>query len=163
MNGNYEGFDYEKEVVYPFGYGLSYTTFETAFEGTPEYNDGIYTFNVKVTNTGDKAGKDVVEIYAEAPYITGGIEKSKVVLAGFAKTNELEAGASETLTITVASEDLASYDYKNNGCYVLDAGAYNFYLSENAHSWAEIDTEDTTKFFSNELSETVFNSENKRN
>ena len=163
MNGNYAGFDYDAEVVYPFGYGLSYTTFESSFDGTPEYKDGVYTFNVNVTNTGDKAGKDVVEIYAETPYIKGGIEKSKVVLAGFAKTDLLDAGASQKLTITVASEDLASYDYKNNGCYVLEAGTYGFYLSENAHSWAEIDTADAGKFFSNELTETVFNENNKRN
>ena len=162
LDGNYAGFDYDKEVIYPFGYGLSYTSFETAFEGTPQYNNGQYTFNVKVTNTGDKAGKDVVEIYAETPYTKGGIEKSKVVLAGFAKTSELAAGASETVTISFAAEDIASYDYKNNGCYVLDKGTYKFYLSENSHSWAGIDASDSSKFFSNELAEQVFNENNKR-
>ncbi|MCR4998963.1 MAG: glycoside hydrolase family 3 C-terminal domain-containing protein [Lachnospiraceae bacterium] len=160
-NGNYEGFDYDQAVVYPFGYGLSYTTFDTAFDGEPTYNDGVYTFNVKVTNTGDAAGKDVVEIYAETPY-TGAIEKSKVVLAGFAKTKELAAGESETVTITVNAEDLASYDYKNNQAYVMEAGTYGFYLSENAHSWATIDTADNSKYFSNELDEAVFNGELKR-
>ncbi|SDB34064.1 glycoside hydrolase family 3 C-terminal domain-containing protein [Butyrivibrio sp. INlla16] len=162
MDGNYAGFDYDSAVVYPFGYGLSYTTFEKTYEGTPTYNNGTYTFNVKVTNTGDKAGKDVVEIYAEAPYTKGGIEKSKVVLAGFAKTSELEPGASETVTITVADEDIASYDYKNNKCYVLDAGTYGFYLSDNAHSWATIDKADAGKFFSNELAGEVFGADNKR-
>ncbi len=162
MDGNYAGFDYDSAVVYPFGYGLSYTTFEKEFDRAPTYNDGTYTFNVKVTNTGDKAGKDVVEIYAETPYIKGGIEKSKVVLAGFAKTSELEAGASETVTITVAAEDIASYDYKNSKCYVLDAGTYGFYLSDNAHSWAVTDKADAGKYFSNELSGEIFDESNKR-
>ena len=163
MDGNYPGFDYDSEVVYPFGYGLSYTTFETSYDGTPEFKDGIYTFNVKVTNTGDKEGKDVIEIYAETPYTKGGIEKSKVVLAGFAKTGDLEPGASEAVTIKVASEDLASYDYKNNGCYVLDDGTYGFYLSENSHSWASIDKADSDKYFANDLQKTIFNEGNKRN
>ncbi len=162
MVGNYAGFDYDSAVVYPFGYGLSYTSFEKEFDGTPEFKDGTYTFNVKVTNTGDRAGKDVVEIYAETPYTKGGIEKSKVVLAGFAKTSELAAGASETVTITVNSEELASYDYKDKGCYVLEAGTYGFYLSDNSHSWAGIDTADSAKYFSNELKLTVFGEDNKR-
>ena len=162
MDGNYAGFDYDSAVVYPFGYGLSYTTFEKTFEGTPSYDNGTYTFNVTVTNTGDKAGKDVVEIYAEAPYTKGGIEKSKVVLAGFAKTSELQPGASETVTISFADEDIASYDYKTNKCYVLEAGTYGFYLSDNSHSWAEIDKADAGKYFSNELSGEVFNGSNKR-
>lgn len=162
MDGNYAGFDYDSAVVYPFGYGLSYTTFEKSFEGTPTYENGIYTFNVNVTNTGDRAGKDVVEIYAEAPYTKGGIEKSKVVLAGFAKTSEIAPGASETVTISFADEDIASYDYKTNKCYVLDAGTYGFYLSDNAHSWAGIDKADASKFFSNELAGEVFSADNKR-
>ncbi|MBE5843021.1 MAG: beta-glucosidase [Butyrivibrio sp.] len=162
MDGNYAGFDYDSAVVYPFGYGLSYTTFEKSFDGTPTYENGKYTFNVNVTNTGDKAGKDVVEIYAEAPYTKGGIEKSKVVLAGFAKTSEIAPGASETVTITFNDEDIASYDYKNNKCYVLDAGTYGFYLSDNAHSWATIDQADASKYFSNELAGEVFGADNKR-
>ena len=162
MDGNYAGFDYDSAVVYPFGYGLSYTTFEKSFDGTPTYENGKYTFNVNVTNTGDKAGKDVVEIYAEAPYTKGGIEKSKVVLAGFAKTGEIAPGASETVTITFNDEDIASYDYKNNKCYVLDAGTYGFYLSDNAHSWATIDQADASKYFSNELAGEVFGADNKR-
>ena len=162
LDGNYAGFDYDEAVVYPFGYGLSYTSFDTAFDGTPSYSEGTYTFNVKVTNTGDVAGKDVVEIYAEAPYTKGGIEKSKVVLAGFAKTSEIAAGDSETVTITVNEDDLASYDYKNNKAYVLDAGSYKFYLSENAHSWASIDENDASKCFTNEVDEIVFSGDNKR-
>ncbi len=139
MEGNYPGFDYDEAVIYPFGYGLSYTEFTKEYDGTPEYKDGVFTFKVKVTNVGETAGKDVVEIYEEAPYTKGGIEKAKVVLAGFAKTNELAPGASEVVTIEVNEEDLASYDYKTNGCYVLEEGDYKFYLSENAHSWASID------------------------
>lgn len=160
--GNYDGFNYDEAVVYPLGYGLSYTDFTTEYVGTPSYDNGEYTFEVKVTNTGDVAGKEVVEIYAETPYITGGIEKSKVVLAGFDKTEVIEPGASETVTITVAEEDLASYDYKNTGAYVLDAGEYKFYLSDNAHSWSTLDASDSTKVFTNEIDEVVYSGDNGR-
>lgn len=161
LNGNYAGFDYDSAVVYPFGYGLSYTTFEKKFVKT-DFTGNTYTFDVEVTNTGDKAGKDVVEIYAEAPYISGGIEKSKVVLAGFAKTDLLNPGDSQTLQISFDADELASYDYKNHGCYVLDKGSYGFFLSDNAHSWAAIDTSDTAKYYSNELPEKIFEGNNKR-
>ena len=162
MDGNYDGFNYDEAVVYPFGYGLSYTTFEKEYEGTPSYNDGTFTFNVKVTNTGDVAGKDVVEIYEESPYTKGGIEKSKVVLAGFAKTNVINPGESEEVTIEVKAEDLASYDYKNNKAYVLDEGEYKFYLSDNSHSWASIDAEDSSKVYTHDFDAWVFDKDNKR-
>ncbi|MBO5616958.1 MAG: glycoside hydrolase family 3 protein [Pseudobutyrivibrio sp.] len=162
MDGNYDGFDYDEAVVYPFGYGLSYTTFEKEYVGTPGYNDGTFTFNVKVTNTGDVAGKDVVEIYEESPYTKGGIEKSKVVLAGFAKTNVINPGESEEVTIEVKAEDLASYDYKNNKAYVLDEGKYKFYLSDNSHSWASIDAEDSAKVYTHDFDAWVFDKDNKR-
>ena len=162
MDGNYDGFDYDEAVVYPFGYGLSYTTFEKEYVGTPSYNDGTFTFNVKVTNTGDVAGKDVVEIYEESPYTKGGIEKSKVVLAGFAKTNVINPGESEEVTIEVKAEDLASYDYKNNKAYVLDEGEYKFYLSDNSHSWASIDGEDSAKVYTHDFDAWVFDKDNKR-
>lgn len=162
MDGNYDGFNYDEAVVYPFGYGLSYTTFEKEYEGTPSYNDGTFTFNVKVTNTGDVAGKDVVEIYEESPYTKGGIEKSKVVLAGFAKTNVINPGESEEVTIEVKAEDLASYDYKNNKAYVLDEGKYKFYLSDNSHSWASIDAEDSAKVYTHDFDAWVFDKDNKR-
>ena len=162
MDGNYDGFDYDEAVVYPFGYGLSYTTFEKEYVGTPSYNDGTFTFNVKVTNTGDVAGKDVVEIYEESPYTKGGIEKSKVVLAGFAKTNVINPGESEEVTIEVKAEDLASYDYKNNKAYVLDEGEYKFYLSDNSHSWASIDAEDSAKVYTHDFDAWVFDKDNKR-
>jgi len=162
MDGNYDGFNYDEAVVYPFGYGLSYTTFEKEYEGTPSYNDGTFTFNVKVTNTGDVAGKDVVEIYEESPYTKGGIEKSKVVLAGFAKTNVINPGESEEVTIEVKAEDLASYDYKYNKAYVLDEGEYKFYLSDNSHSWASIDAEDSSKVYTHDFDAWVFDKDNKR-
>ncbi len=128
-------------VVYPFGYGLSYTSFSQAITAA-DYKDGRFTFTVEVTNTGDVAGKDVVELYVETPYYAGGIEKAKVVLCGFDKTETLDPGASETVTITVDQEDIASYDDQVNKCYVLDAGDYTFYLGTvdgtvyGSHSWA---------------------------
>ena len=128
-------------VVYPFGYGLSYTSFSQAITAA-DYKDGRFTFTVEVTNTGDVAGKDVVELYVETPYYAGGIEKAKVVLCGFDKTETLDPGASETVTITVDQEDIASYDDQVNKCYVLDAGDYIFYLGTvdgtvyGSHSWA---------------------------
>ena len=97
---------------------------------------------MEVTNTGDVAGKDVVELYVETHYYAGGIEKAKVVLCGFDKTQTLDPGASETVTITVDQEDIASYDDQVNKCYVLDAGDYTFYLGTvdgtvyGSHSWA---------------------------
>ncbi len=162
MAGNYDGFDYDKAVVYPFGYGLSYTNFEKEYIGTPSYGDGTFTFNVKVTNTGDVAGKDVVEIYEESPYTKGGLEKSKVVLAGFEKTDVINPGESQDVTITVKAEDLASYDYKENEAYVIEEGEYKFYLSDNAHSWASIDSTDSSKLYTHKFDGWVFNNDNKR-
>ena len=161
--GNYPGFDYDSEVVYPFGYGLSYADFTMEFDGAPSYSKGEFTFKVKVTNdSADFSGKQVVQIYAEAPYTPGGIEKSKVVLAAFDKTDLLAPGASETVTLTIHEDDLASYDYKTNGCYVLEGGEYTFYLSDNAHSWSGINASDSGKCFTQALSEKVYNGENKR-
>ena len=131
----------ENGVIYPFGYGLSYTTFTQEITDT-SYDDGTFTFDVTVKNTGSVAGKDVVELYVETPYTPGGIEKSKVVLCAFDKTETLDPGASQTLTLTVDEEDIASYDDTVNQCYVLDAGDYTFYLGTvdgtvyGSHSWA---------------------------
>lgn len=141
MENNYAGFNYQDAVVYPFGYGLSYSTFTTEFDGEPTLSNGTYTFKVKVTNNGDYAGKYTAQIYAEVPYTDGGIEKAKVVLVGFDKTSLLAKNASEVLTIKIDQEDLASYDYKTEKSYVLDQGKYTFYLSDNSHSWADSDTE----------------------
>ena len=139
----YEGFiDYEDSVVYPFGYGLSYTSFEQTLDSlerkTDESGNAYYEAAVTVKNTGDVAGKDVVQLYYTAPYTKGGIEKAYVVLAAFDKTKLLEAGESQTLTLTVYEQDMASYDYNDangNGHkgYELDAGDYEFKLMKNSH------------------------------
>ena len=128
-----DGFiDYDSTVQYPFGYGLSYTSFEQSIES---YVDGGSTIalQVKVTNTGDAAGKDVVQVYYTAPYTKGGIEKAHVALVGFAKTGLLEPGASETVTVAFTAEDMASFDAFGAGCYVLEAGDYEIRLMNNAH------------------------------
>ena len=118
-------------MQYPFGYGLSYTSFEKTIDG---YSSGNGTINmlVKVTNTGDVAGKEVVQVYFTAPYTKGGIEKAHVVLAAFAKTKELQPNESKTLTISFKAEDMASYDSKA-GAYVLEAGTYQIKLMDNSH------------------------------
>ena len=123
---------YQAAVQYPFGYGLSYTTFEQTIADYAADGDAI-RLEVQVTNTGDAAGKDVVQVYYTAPYTPGGVEKSHVVLAGFGKTGLLQPGESETVTVEFAAEDMASYDYQNAGCYVLDAGVYQIKLMSNAH------------------------------
>ncbi|MCQ2442480.1 MAG: glycoside hydrolase family 3 C-terminal domain-containing protein [Oscillospiraceae bacterium] len=125
--------DYDKEVVYPFGYGLSYTNFtQTMSEIT---NDGTnLNFTVTVTNNGTVAGKDVVEVYVNPPYTNGGIEKASANLIDFAKTQTLEPGASETVTFSIPVENLASFDYLVNGCYVLDAGNYVISINSDSHN-----------------------------
>ncbi|MGN0299130.1 MAG: glycoside hydrolase family 3 C-terminal domain-containing protein [Lachnospiraceae bacterium] len=125
--------DYDEKVLYPFGYGLSYTTFEQTM-GELKETDGTISVNVTVTNTGDVAGKDVVEIYYNPPYTNGGIEKSSVNLIGFAKTSILEPGASETVTVTFKAEDMASYDYENAKAYVLEEGTYEISLRTDSHT-----------------------------
>lgn len=141
MNNNYAGFNYDNEVVYPFGYGLSYTTFSQKFAEKPTFDEKTneYTFKVEVTNTGGTKGKSVAQIYVNVPYVKGGVEKSHVTLAGFEKTKLLNPGEKEVLTIKFNRDYITSYDYQNEKCYILDAGDYNFYLSENSHSWANID------------------------
>lgn len=163
--GNYDGFNYDEAVVYPFGYGLSYTTFATEYEGTPTFDEATnrFTFQVKVTNTGSVAGKEVVEIFCNQPYVKGGVEKAQVVLAGFAKTGLLQPGESQVVTVTSDRDYLCSYDYKDAKCYILDAGDYNFYLSENAHSWASIDKGDAKKCWTYTLAnKIVFDESNPR-
>lgn len=132
---------YNQNVVYPFGYGLSYTTFSYEFEDNSysSLTKDAFTVKVKVTNTGEKAGKGVAELYAHVPYTKGGIEKSEVQLIGFGKTKDLEPGKSETLEIEVNPYYLASYDYKdknNNGFkgYELEKGDYVFSLRSDAHT-----------------------------
>lgn len=132
QDSGYE-FDYEKTVMYPFGYGLSYTDFEQQM-GSISEADGVISVDVTVTNTGDTAGKDVVELYYTPPYTNGGIEKAEVNLAAFDKTGVLEPGASETVTLAFDTEDMASYDTHGKGCYVLEAGDYGISLRTDAHT-----------------------------
>lgn len=126
-------FDYNKEVQYPFGYGLSYTSFSQRIVDSKETAKGI-TMTVEVENTGDTAGKDVVELYYNPPYTNGGIEKSASNLIDFEKTKLLDPGEKETLEFTVNKEDMASYDYKENKCYVLEAGDYELSIRSDSHS-----------------------------
>ena len=130
---------YADEVQFPFGFGLSYTTFTHTLLSSDQ-DDGLFTFEVEVTNTGDAAGKDVVQLYAQVPYTdydrAAGVEKSAVQLVGFAKTQVLDPGASQTLTITVEEEELKSYDASANGgagTYILEAGDYYFTAAADAH------------------------------
>lgn len=125
--------DFDKEVVYPFGYGLSYTTF-TQEMGTVTENDGTISFDVTVTNTGNTAGKDVVEVYYNPPYTNGGIEKAAANLIDFEKTQLLEPGASETITITFDVEDMASYDSTGAKAYVLEEGDYLISVRSDSHT-----------------------------
>lgn len=137
--------EYQKHVQYPFGYGLSYTTFSWS---NPVWKmgekGGKVSVSVTVTNTGSVEGKDVVEVYLTAPYVKGGIEKSAVELVGYAKTKSLKKGDSDTVSIEFDYDDMASYDYKTEKCYVLDAGEYTLSLRSDAHTVKE----DLTKTFS---------------
>ena len=125
--------DYDKTVQYPFGYGLSYTEFEQKM-GELEEKDGQISVDVEVTNTGDVAGKDVVEVYYEPPYTNGGIEKSSANLIEFAKTDLLQPGESQTVTVTFSIEDMASYDENNANAYVLEKGDYVISINSDSHT-----------------------------
>lgn len=158
--GNYAGYDYDSAVLYPFGYGLSYTTFEMAYEGTPSYDaaSDSYTFGVKVTNNGSVAGKGVAQIYVSQPWENGQVEKSHVQLVAFGKTKLLHPGESEVLTLTALRDYFTNYDYQNARAYTLDAGDYKFYLSENSHSWATISDGDSSKVWTHNIpSKIVYN------
>lgn len=123
---------YHAAVQYPFGYGLSYTEFAQEITDFTADGENI-TMKVTVTNTGDTAGKDVVQIYYTAPYYVGGIEKSHVNLINYDKTELLQPGESETIEITFKYEDMASYDYEENRSYVLEHGEYEIKLMNNSH------------------------------
>ncbi|MDE6260541.1 MAG: glycoside hydrolase family 3 C-terminal domain-containing protein [Oscillospiraceae bacterium] len=129
--------DYAAEMVYPFGYGLSYTTFEQTLDGVVDNGDGTMTVTVSVTNTGDIAGKSVVEIYAQTPYgeyeKENLVEKSAIQLLDFGKTSMLEPGASQTLSINVDKYLLASYDYTNTKTYVMSEGTYYIAIGTDCH------------------------------
>lgn len=136
---------YNKVVQYPFGYGLSYTTFEQKVTHH-EVKDGKINIEIEVKNTGKVAGKDVAQVYVTAPYENGGVEKSFVELEGFAKTGMLEPGKTEKVTVSFDVEDMAAYDYINQGCYVLEKGTYEIKLMNNAHDVLDsftYDVEDT--------------------
>ncbi len=140
---------YEENVVYPFGYGLSYTTFEWTLKentstATPldkAVNNKI-SVTVSVKNSGGVAGKDVVQLYFSAPYVMNGVEKAHVVLGGMVKTDLLQPGETKDYTVELNIEDMASYDYDDangngNIGFELDAGTYTIYVGKNAHDcWA---------------------------
>lgn len=125
--------NYEEKVLYPFGYGLSYTTF-TQEMGAITESDGTLTFDVTVTNTGDVTGKDVVEVYYNPPYTNGGIEKAAANLIAFEKTNMLKSGESQKITISFNIEDMASYDEKAAKGYVLESGDYGISVRSDSHN-----------------------------
>lgn len=157
--GIYVGYRYfetfaPEKVMYPFGYGLSYTDFAWDVKSFSADEENV-TIEVEVTNTGSVAGKDVVQIYFSAPYYMGGIEKSAIELAAYDKTKLLQPGESETLTISYATEDMASYDSKTEEAWVLEAGEYDIYVARdvrtfektytyNVPSTVVYDTDDTT-------------------
>ena len=146
--------DYDKTVQYPFGYGLSYTEFEQKM-GELEEKDGQISVDVEVTNTGDVAGKDVVEVYYEPPYTNGGIEKSSANLIEFAKTDLLQPGESQTVTVTFSIEDMASYDENNTKAYVLEKGDYVISINSDSHTVLDQKTYTADK-------DVVYKGENKR-
>lgn len=146
--------DYDKTVQYPFGYGLSYTEFEQKM-GELEEKDGQVSVDVEVTNTGDVAGKDVVEVYYKPLYTNGGIEKSSANLIEFAKTDLLQPGESQTVTVTFSIEDMASYDENHAKAYVLEKGDYAISINSDSHTVLDQKTYTADK-------DVVYKGENKR-
>lgn len=146
--------DYDKTIQYPFGYGLSYTEFEQKM-GELEEKDGQISVDVEVTNTGDVAGKDVVEVYYKPPYTNGGIEKSSANLIEFAKTDLLQPGESQTVTVTFSIEDMASYDENHAKAYVLEKGDYAISINSDSHTVLDQKTYTADK-------DVVYKGENKR-
>ena len=124
--------NYDDTVAFPFGYGLSYTSFDQKLDSV-KYKGGKVTVTATVTNTGDKAGKDVVEAYYNPPYTDGGIEKASKNLAGFEKTKELQTGESQKVTVKFDDDDMASYDYKGAKAYVLEKGDYDISIQSDSH------------------------------
>ena len=139
--GIYVGYRYfetfaKDKVQFPFGYGLSYTTFEKEVAST-SFDESSIKLSIKVTNTGECAGKETVQVYYSAPYNEGGIEKSAVCLGGFAKTGLLAPGESQSVEISFATDDMASYDRKDNEAWVLEAGDYKIIFAQNANEPVE--------------------------
>ncbi len=134
--GNAGDYDYASEVVYPFGYGLSYTTFDWS-DFNAAWDGDTCTVTVDVTNTGGVAGKDVVQVYVQSPYTdydkANNVEKSSVQLVGFGKTDTLQPGQTGTVTVTFDREQLKAYDYTTAKTYILDAGDYYITAAANSH------------------------------
>ena len=137
--GNTAGYDYDAEVAFPFGYGLSYTSFEYS-DFSAKYNaaEDVFDVTVKVTNTGDVAGKETIQIYGQSPYtqydIDNGVEKAAVQLVGFEKTDILEPGKSEVVKLKVDRYDLASYDANKAQTYIFEDGTYYLTAATDAHN-----------------------------
>lgn len=150
--------NYEDKVQFPFGYGLSYTTFEQKITDVQDDGETI-KLEVSVTNTGDTAGKDAVELYYTPPYYNGGIEKASTNLVEFAKTDMIEPGETQKIELEVSYEDMASYDSEKikteNGGYVLESGDYSLNVCDDAHT-----INDTYSF--NVKNDTLYSGENKR-
>ena len=131
--------NYDQMVQYPFGYGLSYTTFSQKM-GPIHHADGKISFNVTVTNTGAKAGRDTVQTYFDPPYVNGGIEKASANLVSFKKTKILDPGKSQTIPVSFKDEDMASYDADHAKAYVLDQGDYGISIRSDSHRPIQSDT-----------------------
>lgn len=131
--------NYNQMVQYPFGYGLSYTTFSQKM-GPIHHADGKISFDVTVTNTGAKAGRDTVQTYFDPPYVNGGIEKASANLVSFKKTKTLDPGKSQTITVNFKDEDMASYDADHAKAYVLDQGDYGISIRSDSHRPIQSDT-----------------------
>ena len=141
QEGIYVGYRYfetfaKDKVQFPFGYGISYTEFEKEVTDS-SFDENEISVSVRITNTGNTAGKETAQVYYSAPYTDGGIEKSALCLGGFAKTDMLGPGESQTLNISFRTDDMASYDSKNNEAWVLEAGDYKIVFAENANEPVE--------------------------
>lgn len=138
--GNAGDWNYDGEVTYPFGYGLSYTTFEQTLDSLKADLDAqTVTAEVTVKNTGSAAGKDAIQLYVSLPYIAGGLEKAAIQLLDYGKTDELAPGESKTYTLVADMQNMTSWDSESDnaagtkGCYVLDPGDYYFTVGQDAH------------------------------
>ncbi|MBR5112190.1 MAG: glycoside hydrolase family 3 C-terminal domain-containing protein, partial [Clostridia bacterium] len=141
QEGIYVGYRYfetfaKDKVQFPFGYGISYTEFEKEVTNT-SFNEDTISVSISVTNTGERAGKETVQVYYSAPYTDGGIEKSEIVLGGFAKSDLLNPGESQELKVEFNTDDMASYDFKTHEAWVLESGTYKIIAADNARDFIE--------------------------
>ncbi|MGM0900618.1 MAG: glycoside hydrolase family 3 N-terminal domain-containing protein [Bacillota bacterium] len=128
--------EYSQTVQFPFGYGLSYTDFDWEVVAT-DFNKNEISIDVRVTNTGDYAAKDVVQVYFTAPFTSGGIEKSSIELGGYAKTSVLEPNQSEVVTVEFTTNNMSSYDQENEEAWILEAGEYQIKVARHIRDIAE--------------------------